>query len=103
MFFIIVLGVLTGIYTMLGGLLAVVWTESIQTVLLLVGAVCITVVGYLNVGGWSALAHTLATIRIRWPGGRRRLPADGQLPDRCPRRERSQPAAVVFAFCWATR
>ena len=37
MFFIIALGVLTGIYTMLGGLLAVVWTESIQTVLLLVG------------------------------------------------------------------
>lgn len=37
MFFIIALGVLTGIYTMLGGLLAVVWTESIQTVLLLLG------------------------------------------------------------------
>ena len=37
MFFIIVLGVLTGVYTMVGGLLAVVWTESLQTVLLLVG------------------------------------------------------------------
>ena len=61
MFFIIALGVLTGIYTMLGGLLAVVWTESIQTVLLLVGAVCITVVGYVKIGGWSALAQTLAT------------------------------------------
>jgi SSS family solute:Na+ symporter len=61
MLFIIVLGVLTGIYTMLGGLLAVVWTESVQTVLLLVGAVVITVVGYLKIGGWSELAHTLAT------------------------------------------
>ncbi len=61
MVFIIVLGVLTGIYTMLGGLLAVVWTESVQTVLLLVGAVVVTVVGYLKVGGWSALAQTLAT------------------------------------------
>ena len=40
--FIIALGVLTGIYTLLGGLLAVVWTESIQTVLLLIGAVAIT-------------------------------------------------------------
>ena len=38
MFFIIVLGVLTGAYTMIGGLLAVVLTESFQTVLLLVGA-----------------------------------------------------------------
>lgn len=61
MLFIIVLGLLTGIYTMLGGLLAVVWTESVQTVLLLVGAVVITVTGYLKIGGWTALAHTLAS------------------------------------------
>lgn len=60
MLFIVLLGVLTGIYTMLGGLLAVVWTESAQTVLLLVGAVVITVVGYQKVGGWSALVETLA-------------------------------------------
>src|SRR5208283_765263 len=59
--FITVLGLLTGVYTMLGGLLAVVWTESVQTVLLLIGAVVITVVGYLKVGGWSSLAQTLAT------------------------------------------
>ena len=60
-FFIVGLGVLTGIYTMLGGLLAVVWTESIQTILLLTGAVAITLVGYFQVGGWSELASTLAT------------------------------------------
>jgi SSS family solute:Na+ symporter len=61
MLFIIILGVLTGIYTMLGGLLAVVWTESVQTILLLVGAVVVTVVGYLKIGGWTELAHTLAS------------------------------------------
>ncbi|MCU0785188.1 MAG: sodium/solute symporter [Verrucomicrobia bacterium] len=61
MLFIIALGVLTGIYTVIGGLLAVVWTESIQTVLLLVGAVCITAVGYHAVGGWDALSSLLAT------------------------------------------
>ena len=61
MLFIIGIGLLTGIYTMLGGLLAVVWTESIQTILLLVGAVAITLVGYVKVGGWSELATTLAT------------------------------------------
>jgi len=60
MFFIIVLGVLTGIYTMFGGLLAVVMTESVQTVLLLVGAVAITVVGFIKIGGWEALVHTLS-------------------------------------------
>ena len=61
MLFIIVLGVLTGIYTMLGGLLAVVWTESVQTVLLLVGAIVITVTGYLKIGGWTELTHVLAS------------------------------------------
>ncbi len=61
MFFIVLLGVLTGIYTIIGGLLAVVWTESVQTVLLLIGAVCITVVGYNAVGGWDAMSHLLAT------------------------------------------
>lgn len=61
MFFIVALGLLTGVYTVVGGLLAVVWTESIQTVLLLVGAVCITLVGYNAVGGWDALANLLAT------------------------------------------
>lgn len=60
MFFIVALGLLTGLYTMVGGLLAVVWTESVQTVLLLVGAVVITVVGYVKVGGWSVLVETLA-------------------------------------------
>jgi SSS family solute:Na+ symporter len=59
--FITALGLLTGIYTMVGGLLAVVWTESIQTVLLLIGAIVVTVVGYVKIGGWTELAHTLAT------------------------------------------
>ncbi len=59
--FIVILGLLTGIYTMVGGLLAVVWTESLQTVLLLVGAIAVTVVGYFKIGGWSALAHTLSS------------------------------------------
>src|SRR5712672_2063246 len=61
MLFIIVLGALTGIYTMLGGLLAVVWTESAQTVLLLTGAIVITTTGYLKIGGWAELSHTLAS------------------------------------------
>lgn len=59
--FIAALGLLTGIYTMFGGLLAVVWTESVQTVLLLIGAIVITVAGYIKIGGWSELSHTLAT------------------------------------------
>ena len=60
-FFIAALGVLTGVYTMIGGLLAVVWTESIQSVLLVSGAIIITVAAYMKVGGWEAMAATLAT------------------------------------------
>jgi SSS family solute:Na+ symporter len=59
--FIVVLGLLTGLYTMLGGLLAVVWTESVQAILLFAGAVSVTLVGYIKVGGWSTLAQTIAT------------------------------------------
>jgi len=59
--FITFMGLLTGIYTMLGGLLAVVWTETVQTILLLVGAIVITITGYLKIGGWGELARTLAT------------------------------------------
>ncbi len=52
---IISVAVLTGLYTTIGGLLAVVLTESIQTVILLIGAICITLFG-LNAmgGGWNA-------------------------------------------------
>jgi len=45
----------TAIYTIIGGLLAVVLTESIQTIVLLVGAICITFIGYNMVGGWGEL------------------------------------------------
>jgi len=61
MFFIVILGVLTGIYTMVGGLLAVVWTESVQTILLIIGAIVITAVGYMKVGGWAGVAATIAS------------------------------------------
>jgi SSS family solute:Na+ symporter len=61
--FIAILGILTGIYTMIGGLLAVVWTESAQTILLLVGAVVITIAAYQKIGGWTELAQTLASHR----------------------------------------
>jgi SSS family solute:Na+ symporter len=69
MFFIVVLGVLTGVYTLLGGLLAVVWTESVQTVLLLIGAVVITVVGFVHVGGWEAMSAVLHTSPHPLAGG----------------------------------
>jgi SSS family solute:Na+ symporter len=56
---VMVIALLTGLYTIIGGLRAVVVTESIQTVVLLVGAVIITVLCYNKMGGWSSLTLSL--------------------------------------------
>ncbi len=47
--------ILTGIYTILGGLRAVVYTDTIQTLILLIGSVFITVIGLNKLGGWDQL------------------------------------------------
>lgn len=56
---VIVIAVLTGIYTIIGGLRAVVITESIQTVVLLTGAIIITVLCFNKTGGWASITNTL--------------------------------------------
>ncbi len=61
---IISISILTGLYTIIGGLLAVVLTESIQTVVLLIGAICITAIGYFKVGGWSGLASCVDPVKL---------------------------------------
>jgi len=55
-----VTAILTGIYTIVGGLMAVVVTESIQTIILLIGSIVITVIAYNWVGGIEGLNETLA-------------------------------------------
>ena len=47
--------VLTGIYTILGGLRAVVYTEALQAIVLLVGSITVTIVGIIKIGGWNNL------------------------------------------------
>lgn len=47
--------VLTGVYTILGGLRAVAYTEAIQTVILILGSVLVTVYGLDALGGWDEL------------------------------------------------
>ncbi len=61
---IICVAVLTGFYTIIGGLLAVVLTESIQTVVLILGAVCITAIGLSRVGGWSGLVDCVEPVKL---------------------------------------
>lgn len=52
--------VLTGLYTALGGLRAVVYTEALQTVILILGAGALTFFGFQAVGGWSGMREALA-------------------------------------------
>lgn len=52
--------VITGIYTILGGMRAVAYTEAIQTVVLVLGATTLTFVGIDAAGGWSEVKANLA-------------------------------------------
>ncbi|MFN0112077.1 MAG: sodium:solute symporter [Blastocatellia bacterium] len=45
----------TGIYTIAGGMAAVIYTEVMQTVILVGGALVLTLIGLDKVGGWSGL------------------------------------------------
>lgn len=47
--------VITGLYTVLGGLSAVAYTEAIQTIVLIVGSALVTIFGLKAIGGWSEL------------------------------------------------
>ncbi|HOD95723.1 MAG TPA: sodium:solute symporter [Candidatus Hydrogenedentes bacterium] len=70
---------LTGVYTMVGGLRAVVYTDAMQTVVLLLGSLCITLIGLYHLGGWSVLREMNGSVRFNlwrpasdpefpWPG-----------------------------------
>ncbi len=52
---------LTGIYTVLGGLRAVAYTEALQTLILIVGSVLVTVFGLQALGGWGQLRTVLGS------------------------------------------
>ncbi len=50
--------VLTGIYTVLGGMRAVVYTETLQAVILVFGAATLTILGLNAAGGWNSVVET---------------------------------------------
>ena len=55
-----VLAVVAGIYTIAGGLAAVIYTDAIQTALLLLGSIVISIVALDKVGGWSAVTSQVS-------------------------------------------
>ena len=74
-----ILAVAAGLYTVLGGLRAVIYTETVQAVLLFIGASVIAIAAFSRAGGWHAVmsgvpAEALSLIRpigdagVPWPG-----------------------------------
>lgn len=55
----IILVVVTGVYTIFGGLHAVMYTEAIQAIVLLLGSAVLLFIGLDKVGGWGTLMESL--------------------------------------------
>src|SRR6476659_10282257 len=55
----LILVIATGIYTIAGGLAAVIYTDLVQTLILIFGAVILTVIGMHQVGGFEGLRAAL--------------------------------------------
>ena len=50
---------ITGCYTILGGLRAVIYTDALQAIVLIVGSVTISIIGLMKIGGWSNLVSSV--------------------------------------------
>src|SRR5438045_2734977 len=57
----LILVVATGVYTIAGGLAAVIYTDLVQTLILIAGAVVLTVIGLERVGGFGGLRAAVPT------------------------------------------
>jgi len=47
--------VITGLYTIIGGMTAVAYTEAVQTIVLIIGSALVTIFGLHALGGWAVL------------------------------------------------
>ena len=50
---------ITGCYTILGGLRAVIYTDALQAMVLIVGSITISVIGIFKIGGWGNLVSVV--------------------------------------------
>ncbi len=57
---IIIIAAFTGLYTIIGGLRAVVVTESVQSIVLIAGAIIITIFSWNKMGGWDHMTNVLS-------------------------------------------
>ncbi len=55
----ILLVLMTGVYTILGGMRAVVYTEAMQAIVLIVGSIILTFLGLSELGGWNSMIQSI--------------------------------------------
>jgi solute:Na+ symporter, SSS family len=51
--------VFSGLYTILGGMRAVAYTSALQTIVLVIGSILVTIMGLKTLGGWSVLREVV--------------------------------------------
>lgn len=57
---ILIMGVIAIVYTAVGGIKAVIYTDTIQWIILMAGLIGIGIpLGYIHIGGWEAISNTL--------------------------------------------
>ncbi len=76
---ILMLAVVTGVYTVMGGLPAVVWNDVIQASLLLAAGLLVFFLGLHEVGGWEAMRGTGDRAHLMLPASHPDLPWTGIL------------------------
>jgi len=62
--------ILTGIYTVLGGMKAVLYTSVLQTPVLLIGSIAVLIFGLIKLGGWSEMMDICRAVPINDAGDR---------------------------------
>ncbi len=55
----------TGLYTVLGGLKAVIYTDMVQAFVLLLGTAAVTIFGLQQIGGWGELITTISEASVQ--------------------------------------
>lgn len=74
--------ILTGIYTTLGGMKAVLYTSVLQTPVLLLGSIVVLIIGLIKLGGWSEMMEICRAVPVNDYGNNMtQLMRSGQDPE----------------------
>lgn len=77
---ILIMAALVGVYTMAGGLAAVVYTDVVQCVVLIGGCLLVLAIGLVEVGGLAGLVEQLQAVQPGGAGTHAAMPTDLILP-----------------------